>query len=135
MAPTVITNITYSTGNKEPRYEGKLTISPVHDASGAVVGASKVAGDVMVHLAGILAFWMAGLDPLVTTAVLVHGHGPFCWGTGAAAAAHTGFIIEEIARIAFYTSVLHPGADPISRELRDKHFSRKHGPGAYYGQK
>ncbi len=76
-----------------------------------------------------------GLDPLVTTAVLVHGHGPFCWGADAGAAAHAGFIVEEIARIAFYTSVLHPLVDPISPALRDKHFSRKHGPGAYYGQR
>jgi L-ribulose-5-phosphate 4-epimerase len=76
----------------------------------------------------------AGLDPLVTTAVLVHGHGPFCWGRSVSDAAHTGTIVEELARMAYYTATLSPDVVPISRALHDKHFFRKHGPGAYYGQ-
>jgi L-ribulose-5-phosphate 4-epimerase len=75
------------------------------------------------------------LDPVAVPAVLVHGHGPFCWGATATAAAHLAVLLEEIARIAYYTATLNHAAAPISRELHDKHFFRKHGPAAYYGQK
>jgi hypothetical protein len=67
-------------------------------------------------------------------AVLVAGHGPFCWGPTAAAAAHNAVILESIARMAHYTVTLGKDAQPIANELRDKHFLRKHGRGAYYGQ-
>ncbi len=77
---------------------------------------------------------LSDLDPLVTTAVLVHGHGPFCWGPGVPAAAHTAIVLEEVARMAYYTVTLNPDAAPISTALRERHFFRKHGPGAYYGQ-
>ncbi len=75
------------------------------------------------------------LDPNSTPAVLVHGHGPFCWGPGPAEAVQNAVMVEEIARMAFYTVSLNPGAGPISQALLDKHFLRKHGPNAYYGQK
>jgi L-ribulose-5-phosphate 4-epimerase len=67
-------------------------------------------------------------------AVLVHGHAPFCWGPTPAQAAHTAAVLEEIARMAYYTITLNAGAQPISQTLHDKHFLRKHGPGRYYGQ-
>jgi L-ribulose-5-phosphate 4-epimerase len=76
----------------------------------------------------------AALDPLETTAVLVHGHGPFCWGTDATTAAHTAILLEEVARMAYYTTTLNPSVEPISDALRMRHFRRKHGTGAYYGQ-
>ena len=74
------------------------------------------------------------LDPEAVPAVLVAGHGPFCWGAAAAAAAHHAVILESVARMAYYTLILAEDASPISRELHDKHFLRKHGQGAYYGQ-
>lgn len=74
-------------------------------------------------------------DPLHTRAVLVAGHGPFCWGTSAADAAHVAVVLEEIARMAYSAMVLNPSVRPISEALHDKHFLRKHGPDAYYGQK
>lgn len=77
----------------------------------------------------------AGLDPLEFPAALVAGHGPFCWGASAAEAAHAAAIVEEIAGIALRTLLLNPGASPLSRAQLDKHFLRKHGPGASYGQK
>jgi L-ribulose-5-phosphate 4-epimerase len=66
-------------------------------------------------------------------AVLVASHGPFCWGPTPAAAAHNAVVLESIARMAYHTVTL---ADPrpIARELHDKHFLRKHGREAYYGQ-
>ena len=77
----------------------------------------------------------AGRDPLHMRAALVAGHGPFCWGESAADAAHVAVVLEEIARMAWSALVLNPSVQPISEALRDKHFLRKHGPSAYYGQK
>ncbi len=76
----------------------------------------------------------AGLDPNEILAVLVHGHGPFSWGPSATSAVHTAVIVEALASLAYDTVTLNPGARPISTALLRKHFSRKHGPGAYYGQ-
>jgi L-ribulose-5-phosphate 4-epimerase len=76
----------------------------------------------------------AGIDPLEIPAVLVHGHGPFCWAASARAAADLAVILEEVACTAWHTLALDPAAQPIAPVLRDKHFLRKHGPGAYYGQ-
>jgi L-ribulose-5-phosphate 4-epimerase len=78
---------------------------------------------------------MKRLDPLETPAVLVANHAPFCWGKDAAEAAHIAVILEEIAALALQTLTVNPKARPISRALHDKHFYRKHGSGAYYGQK
>jgi L-ribulose-5-phosphate 4-epimerase len=76
----------------------------------------------------------AGLDPLAITAVLVNGHAPFCWGTSVTAAAHTAEIVEELAHMAFLTLNIKADIAGLSDVLRDKHFLRKHGPSAYYGQ-
>lgn len=77
----------------------------------------------------------AGLDPMEMQAALVAGHGPFCWGASASQAAHNAVILEEIARIAYWTVMLNPAAAPLPSTLLDKHFFRKHGRGAYYGQR
>jgi L-ribulose-5-phosphate 4-epimerase len=76
-----------------------------------------------------------GMDPLTTPAVLVAGHAPFCWGASASDAAHNAAIVEEIAHMAYLTFNIKADAEAISDSLRDKHFFRKHGPAAYYGQK
>ncbi len=76
-----------------------------------------------------------GIDPAQMPAVLVACHGPFAWGPSAAQAAHNAVILEEIAQIAYQTAALNSTTGPISSHLLDKHFLRKHGPGAYYGQK
>jgi L-ribulose-5-phosphate 4-epimerase len=65
---------------------------------------------------------------------LVRAHGPFCWGRDAAAAVENAITLEEVARIALLTTVLEPGAGPLDAVVQEKHFGRKHGPGAYYGQ-
>jgi L-ribulose-5-phosphate 4-epimerase len=78
---------------------------------------------------------LEGQDPLCIPAVLVSSHAPFCWGPSAPEAAHMAVIVEELARMAFYTVSLNPGAPPIPQALLDRHFLRKHGPAAYYGQK
>ncbi|MGH9816965.1 MAG: L-ribulose-5-phosphate 4-epimerase AraD [Candidatus Acidiferrales bacterium] len=75
------------------------------------------------------------LDALETPAVLVAGHGPFCWGRDVAEAVHVAVVLEEIAAMALQALAANPKARPLSRHLHDKHFYRKHGSGAYYGQK
>jgi L-ribulose-5-phosphate 4-epimerase len=76
----------------------------------------------------------AALDPGECPAVLVHGHGPFCWGPSVAEAVHHADMLEHIAAIAWHTLQLDPQAPEIPVHLRDRHFLRKHGPTAYYGQ-
>ena len=74
------------------------------------------------------------LDPLAVPGVLVAGHAPFCWGKTPADAAHNAVILESIAKLAFRTVTLASDAAVLERVLHDKHFLRKHGPSAYYGQ-
>jgi len=76
---------------------------------------------------------LGSLDPLVIPSILVNGHGPFCWGEDAEKAVYNAVALEEIAKMAFYT-VLLGKTEPIDKFLLDKHFKRKHGDDAYYGQ-
>ncbi len=76
----------------------------------------------------------AKLDPDAIPAVLVAGHAPFCWGATAAEAAHHAVILEYVARMACHTLSINSDSRPLARELHDKHFLRKHGRNAYYGQ-
>lgn len=75
------------------------------------------------------------LDPLQHPAVLVASHGPFTWGKDALHAVHNAVILEFIARLASETLRINPNTNPMHPMLLDKHFLRKHGPAAYYGQK
>ena len=68
-------------------------------------------------------------------AVLVHSHGPFAWGKTAADAVHSAVVLEEVAFMAWHTMMLNPNHGTMQRELLDKHFLRKHGKNAYYGQR
>lgn len=78
---------------------------------------------------------MRNRAPLHTPGVLVAGHAPFCWGASPREAAHNAVILEEIAAMALNTLAANPRARAISRTLHEKHFFRKHGKSAYYGQK
>lgn len=75
-----------------------------------------------------------GLNPAHTPAVLVKNHGPFAWGKTPAEAVYHSKVLEEVAKMAFISLTLNPQAT-IKPELIEKHFMRKHGPNAYYGQK
>ncbi len=74
------------------------------------------------------------LDPLKTPAVLVANHGPFTWGKSPTAAVESNVVLEQIAEMALGTITINPKQDKISRALLEKHFLRKHGKNAYYGQ-
>ena len=65
---------------------------------------------------------------------LVRGHGPFAWGASPSAAVEAAVTLEQVARLALLTEALAPGAGPLAEAIRRKHFERKHGPHAYYGQ-
>ncbi len=74
------------------------------------------------------------LDYAAVPGVLVANHGPFTWGPTPEAAAHNAVILEAVARMAFFTTTIRADAQPIGRGLHDKHYLRKHGKDAYYGQ-
>jgi L-ribulose-5-phosphate 4-epimerase len=75
-----------------------------------------------------------GKDPDAIPAVLVHSHGPFTWGSDPMNAVHNAVVLEEIAFMNFHTLMLEPKIPPMQQELLDKHYLRKHGANAYYGQ-
>ena len=75
-----------------------------------------------------------GLDPVAVPGVLVAGHAPFTWGKTAAQAAYHSVVLEELARIAMQTLAINPHATPLPKAQLDKHYSRKHGSNATYGQ-
>ena len=75
-----------------------------------------------------------GIDPAQVPAVLVHSHGPFAWGTGPLNAVHNAVVLEEVAFMDFHAMMLAPELGAMQRELLDKHYLRKHGLNAYYGQ-
>ncbi|WP_044181350.1 L-ribulose-5-phosphate 4-epimerase [Phytobacter massiliensis] len=78
---------------------------------------------------------LGDVEPLHTPGVVVYQHGPFAWGKDAADAVHNAVVMEEVARMAWIARGINPQLKPIDGWLMDKHFMRKHGPNAYYGQK
>lgn len=80
-------------------------------------------------------FARRGLKSTEVPAVLCKNHGPFAWGKDADTAVHNAVVLETVAQMALYTRQINPEALPAPQELQDKHYSRKHGPDAYYGQK
>jgi L-ribulose-5-phosphate 4-epimerase len=79
-------------------------------------------------------FRSRGIDPADVPAVLVAGHGPFAWGVTAAKAVENAIVLEAVAGMALNALAVNAEAEPIDRALLDKHFLRKHGKDAYYGQ-
>ena len=79
-------------------------------------------------------FTKRNIDPAHVPAVICKSHGPFTWGPDAAAAVYHAVVLEEVARMALLTRQVKAGADPAPKHVQDKHFMRKHGPNAYYGQ-
>ena len=75
-----------------------------------------------------------GLDPVHVPAVLCASHGPFAWGKDPAQAVYHAAVLEEVARMALLTRMLSPAAEAAPQRVQNKHFLRKHGPSAYYGQ-
>jgi len=95
---------------------------------------SQIEGDYELETGKAICRTFAGLDPGSIPAVLVAGHAPFCWGSNAGAASHNAVVLEYVARMAYHTMLINAESRPLARELHDKHFLRKHGSNAYYGQ-
>ena len=94
---------------------------------------AEIGGDYERETGSVIVETFCGRNPDDVPAVLVHSHGPFAWGADAAGAVHNAVVLEEVAMMAWHTMVLAPESALDSALLR-KHFLRKHGPGAYYGQ-
>jgi L-ribulose-5-phosphate 4-epimerase len=96
---------------------------------------AEIAADYEQNTGKVVVERFAGLDPLELPAVLVAGHGPFAWGRTPAEAVETALVLEQVAKMAFGSMILDPRLSPLDRPIREKHFRRKHGPDATYGQK
>jgi len=94
----------------------------------------EVLGDYEWETGNVIVERFDGLDPCQVPAVLVRSHGPFAWGPNGTKAVETAQALEIVADMALKTLALNPHAPPVADHLLDKHFFRKHGPAAYYGQ-
>ena len=75
------------------------------------------------------------IDPAAVPGIVVKNHGPFAWGKDAAETVHNAVVLEEVAKMAILMKTINPDSDPINKYILDKHYNRKHGANAYYGQK
>lgn len=98
-----------------------------------VLKPAEITKDYELNTGKVILETMGKIDPLALPSVLVLNHGPFSWGKDVTTAVYNAIALEEIARMAFYTSLLGK-AKPVSKTLLDKHYNRKHGKDAYYGQ-
>ena len=96
--------------------------------------AGEIASEYEKQTGSVIVEVFAGKNPMHTPGVLVKNHGPFTWGVDAHGAVHNSVVLEEVAKMAFIARTLNPQVGMNDR-LTEKHFNRKHGPGAYYGQK
>ena len=97
---------------------------------------AEIAGEYELETGSVIieTFQSRRIDPVQVPAALVNSHGPFTWGSNPHNAVHNAVVLEEVAFMAFHAMALTPGLPPMQQELLDKHYLRKHGPGAYYGQ-
>ncbi len=94
----------------------------------------EIAADYEKNTGYMIVRAFAEMDYAAVPSVLIANHGPFCWGPDPAAAAHNAVVLEAVARMAYFTLGIRSEAGAIARELHDKHYLRKHGSKAYYGQ-
>lgn len=94
----------------------------------------EIKGEYEKETGAVIVEAFSGKKPMEVPAVLVNMHGPFTWGKDAQDAVHNSVVLEEVAKIACRTALINPQAGPLDANLLDKHFLRKHGTNAYYGQ-
>ena len=95
---------------------------------------AEIKGKYELETGNVIVETFKGKSPDDIPAVLVYSHGPFAWGTDPLNAVHNAVVLEELAFMAFHTQMLSPGKKFMQKELLDKHYLRKHGKNAYYGQ-
>ena len=108
-------------------FHGPIPVTDVLSNEEIAVEYEKCTGDAIVRT-------IRNRSAARTPGVLVSNHGPFAWGSDAAEAAHNAVIMESLARLAYLTITLNGASEPIGSALHDKHYLRKHGRDAYYGQ-
>lgn len=94
----------------------------------------EVQGEYELNTGKVIIETLGSHQPLHTPGVVVYQHGPFAWGKTAEDAVHNAVVMEEVARMAWIARGINPALKPIDSYLMNKHFQRKHGPIAYYGQ-
>ena len=94
----------------------------------------EIRGEYEKETGKVIVETFAGLDPAAVPGVLVNSHGPFAWGTDPMNAVHNAVVMEEIAFMDWHAMVLDPSRGPMQQALLDRHYLRKHGKNAYYGQ-
>lgn len=94
----------------------------------------EIAGEYELETGNVIIETFKDIDPMTIPAVLIHSHGPFTWGTDAMNAVHNAVVLEEVAFMDFHAMAMNPQAGRMQQELLDKHYLRKHGKNAYYGQ-
>ncbi|MCH5170789.1 MAG: L-ribulose-5-phosphate 4-epimerase [Oscillospiraceae bacterium] len=97
--------------------------------------AEEIGGKYELETGNVIIETFKGKNPDDIPSVLVHSHGPFCWGTNPLNAVHNAVVLEELAFMAWHNLMMNPDIPPMQQELLDKHYLRKHGANAYYGQK
>lgn len=95
---------------------------------------AEIEGEYEKETGSVIRETFQGKNPDAIPAVLVHSHGPFAWGTDPMDAVHNAVVLEEVAFMNFHTLMLEPTIPSMQQELLDKHYLRKHGANAYYGQ-
>jgi L-ribulose-5-phosphate 4-epimerase len=100
----------------------------------AVMSDDEITGEYEKNTGDAIVRTFKHIDYSEIPAVLVANHGPFTWGTDSIGAAQNAVILETVARVAYFTFLLNQGAEEIGRGLHDRHYLRKHGDTAYYGQ-
>jgi Ribulose-5-phosphate 4-epimerase and related epimerases and aldolases len=96
---------------------------------------AEIAGDYEAETGTVIVEAFRGRDPMAVPAALVYSHGPFTWGRDPMEAVHNAVVLEEVAFMAWHALAMAPDRGPMQQALLDRHYLRKHGPGAYYGQK
>jgi len=99
-----------------------------------VMTEDEIQRDYELNTGKVIVRRFAGMDPMKMPAVLVANHGPFTWGKNPTEAVESMVMLEQVAKMALGTIMINPKKRPISRALMDKHYLRKHGKNAYYGQ-
>ena len=94
----------------------------------------EIKNDYELETGHVIVETFKNIDPMAVPGVLVHGHGPFNWGKDPLEAVHNAVVMEEVAKLAFRTIVLNPDIRVLDQNLQDKHYFRKQGENAYYGQ-
>lgn len=96
---------------------------------------AEIKGEYELNTGKVIVETFKDIDPDFVPGVVVASHGPFAWGKSALDAVHNAVVMEEVAMMSWHAKIENPSLESMDQDLLDKHFLRKHGKNAYYGQK